>query len=144
MRVVNNKVPAIVCNERLVDASFADDCEIVNILKAHDVGRPLKEWQINHKNPQYIDTTEFPHSVEGAFDFVERKSAEFYDLPSAVREYFHNDIRRFAQFAEGATSQDVLNLVSYIQSTDNKVEQPNSKPSIGTPNITSKTIEEDK
>lgn len=85
--------------------SFADECDINNIMK-----RYIKDGVVNHLNTYQGNYGDFTGAVEyhEAMGIVARADQMFMTLPASIREKFGNDAGAFVEFATDPKNQDRL------------------------------------
>lgn len=85
--------------------SFADECDINNIMRRYE-----KDGVLQHLNKYEGNFGDFTGAVEyhEAMGIVARADQMFMDLPASIRAQFGNDAGAFVEFATNPKNEDKL------------------------------------
>lgn len=96
--------PFICSDESLTKQSFAEECDVNEILRRAQNGQDIS-GSLNQRVGQYGDFTNIP-SYHEAMDLVVRANNAFMELDWKLRERFQNDPERFIAFVQDDANYD--------------------------------------
>lgn len=114
--------------------SMKDECDINNILAKYQVSGQIDH--VNKYRPKYGFATSL--DFREALELTRSANAMFAELPSSVREKFHNNPAEFLDYAQDPANQSDLD---YMQETGKMPEKtpetaPPAEPPAATPDET--------
>lgn len=116
---------ALYCDDpSLTQQHFAEECDINEILKRSEQGKPIP---VNQKMAMYGDFTVVPKSLSEAFGMIKQANDLFMSLPWQVRERFQNDPQRMIEFLNDEKNRDEalkLGMVNPPPKTDSDALEP--------------------
>jgi len=107
-------------NSRWTKQSFKDECDINTIMSRYQSTGEMPV--INERAPQYLDATGMD------FQDMQNKVVEaqnlFNDLPSSLRNRFHNDPAEFLEFCGDPANRDEMSKLGLLK---NPAPSPSSE-----------------
>ena len=91
--------------ESMTQQHFAEESEINNILRSHDRNGVIEH--IHRGNAIYADFSGIT-DLSDALHQIKEAQEEFLNVPSEIREKFHNDAGKFFKFASDPNNLDEL------------------------------------
>lgn len=79
-----------------------DSCDINNIVKGLLNGQGTDH--LARIPPQYLDVS-YVQDFQQGLDIIQHAEDTFYDMPSNIREKFHNDTQEFLEFVSNPANQ---------------------------------------
>lgn len=96
--------PDDVPQQSLTRQEFKDECDVNVIMKQYEGAWPPPPAT----PPVFMDFSEVPDSLMGAFQFLDAANVEFMKLPASVRLQFNNSPFEFVDFASDPGNLDQM------------------------------------
>lgn len=109
---------------------FKDECEISEILKAHNLGSFVGASGLDGRAPLYVDVSDIPDFHESQ-NHVARATEYFESLPSGVRSKFDNNLQVFLTALNNPANRQALEELGVLvkaASEPEAVSEQNSSP----------------
>ena len=109
--------------------SFADECDINNIMRRYE-----KDGVLNHLNKYQGNFGDFTGAVDyhEAMNIVAKADQMFMDLPASIRARFGNDPGAFVEFATDPKNLDEMVKMG-LAKPNPKVDSPPVAPDVPAP-----------
>ena len=112
--------------ESMTQQHFAEESEINNILRSHDRNGVIEH--IHRGNSIYADFSGIT-DLSDALHQIKEAQQEFLNVPSEIREKFHNDAGQFFKFASNPDNLDELRSMG-LANPKESVAMPTDNPAI--------------
>lgn len=113
---------------------FKDECEISEILKAHNLGSFIGASGMDGRAPLYADVSSIPDFHESQ-NHVARATEYFESLPSGVRSQFDNNLQVFLTALNDPANRNALQELGVLvkpTSESETVSEQNASPVVET------------
>lgn len=119
---------------------FAEECNIRNILRKYD--RDGVITHIHNREPKYGDFSELP-DYQQTMQRLQIARDEFMNIPSQIREKFHNDPGKFFEFVtDPKNHQELIDMGLIKEKPKQTEEKPQEEVSVPPVETESQSSEE--